>query len=106
MATLKAIQNQIAKLQAQAEAVAKKESSAVFGKIRDMMEKYGLTLDDITAYFRKPATGRKSASATKAATSRVAKYTHPKTGATWTGHGRAPDWIASAKNRDKFLVSG
>ncbi len=32
------------------------------------------------------------------------KYRDPKTGATWSGHGRAPSWIATAKNRDKFLV--
>ena len=35
-----------------------------------------------------------------------AKYRDPKSGATWSGHGRAPNWIASAKNRDKFLVDG
>ncbi|MDI7066411.1 H-NS family nucleoid-associated regulatory protein, partial [Klebsiella pneumoniae] len=34
------------------------------------------------------------------------KYRDPKSGATWTGHDRAPGWIASAKNRDKFLVVG
>jgi DNA-binding protein H-NS len=36
--------------------------------------------------------------------SSVAKYQDPKTGATWTGHGRAPGWIASAKDRTKFLT--
>jgi DNA-binding protein H-NS len=105
MATLKALQEKIAKLQVQAEAVAKKESSAVFGKIRDLMEKHGLTPDDIAAHFRKPFAGRKSAAATKSPTVGVAKYVDPKTGASWTGHGRAPAWIANAKNRDKFLAS-
>lgn len=105
MATLKGLQDKIAKLQAQAEAIAKKESSAVIGKIRDLMEKHGLTPDDIAAHFRKPAAGRQSAAATKSATPGVAKYVDPKTGATWTGHGRAPAWIANAKNRDKFLAS-
>jgi DNA-binding protein H-NS len=33
------------------------------------------------------------------------KYQHPKTGATWTGHGRAPAWIADAKDRAKFLIA-
>jgi len=33
------------------------------------------------------------------------KYQHPKTGATWTGHGRAPAWIANAKDRTKFLIA-
>jgi DNA-binding protein H-NS len=105
MATLKGLQDKIAKLQAQAEAIAKKESSAVFGKIRDLMEKHGLTPDDIAAHFRKPVAGRKSAAATKSATQGVAKYVDPKTWATWTGRGRAPAWIANAKNRDKFLAS-
>jgi DNA-binding protein H-NS len=106
MATLKALQDKIVKLQAQAEAMAKKESSAVFGKIRELMEKHGLTPDDIAAHFRKPAAGRKSAAATQSAKSGIAKYVDPKTGTTWTGHGRAPAWIANAKNRDKFLASG
>ncbi|WP_232477987.1 H-NS family nucleoid-associated regulatory protein [Caballeronia calidae] len=105
MATLKGLRDKIAKLQAQAEAIAKKESSAVFGKIRDLMEKHGLTPDDLAAHFRKPAAGRKSAGETKSAPSGVAKYVDPKTGATWTGHGRAPAWIANAKNRDRFLAS-
>jgi len=33
------------------------------------------------------------------------KYQHPKTGATWTGHGRAPTWIANVKDRNKFLIA-
>jgi DNA-binding protein H-NS len=32
------------------------------------------------------------------------KYRDPKTGSTWSGHGRAPAWIAAAKNRDRFLI--
>ncbi|WP_284503539.1 H-NS family nucleoid-associated regulatory protein [Caballeronia sp. GAWG1-1] len=105
MATLKALQDKIAKLQAQAEAIAKKESSAVFGKIHELMQKHGLTPDDIAAHFRQPATGRKSLATTQSAMSSAAKYVDPKTGATWTGHGRAPGWIANAKDRNKFLAS-
>ncbi|MGD7248155.1 H-NS family nucleoid-associated regulatory protein, partial [Ralstonia pseudosolanacearum] len=33
----------------------------------------------------------------------VPKYRDPKTGATWTGRGRAPAWIG--KNRDKYLIA-
>jgi DNA-binding protein H-NS len=105
MVTLKALQEKIAKLQAQAEAVAKKESSAVFGKIRELMEKHGLTPDDIASHFRKPTTGKGSSSAKTSAQARTAKYLNPKTGATWTGHGRAPAWIATVKDRSKFLVA-
>jgi DNA-binding protein H-NS len=35
-----------------------------------------------------------------------AKYRDPKTGATWTGHGRAPGWIAGVKDRTPYLVAG
>jgi len=32
------------------------------------------------------------------------KYRDPATGATWTGRGLPPAWIASAKDRSKFLI--
>jgi DNA-binding protein H-NS len=34
-----------------------------------------------------------------------AKYRDPTSGATWSGRGRAPDWIKSAKSRKRFLIS-
>ncbi|MFM0523144.1 H-NS family nucleoid-associated regulatory protein [Caballeronia jiangsuensis] len=33
-----------------------------------------------------------------------AKYRDPKSGATWSGRGPAPKWLASAKDRSKFLI--
>jgi DNA-binding protein H-NS len=35
-----------------------------------------------------------------------AKYLDPKTGATWSGRGPAPAWLAAAKDRSKFLIAG
>jgi hypothetical protein len=35
-----------------------------------------------------------------------AKYLDPKTGATWSGKGPAPAWLAGAKDRSKFLIAG
>ncbi|EUC18723.1 H-NS family nucleoid-associated regulatory protein [Paraburkholderia hospita] len=106
MATLERVQAQIAKLQAQAEALVVKQSSGVVAKIRDIMEKHGLTTADIEAHIggskkrgRKP--GVKVAAKSSAS---GAKYRDPKSGATWTGHGRAPAWIANAKDRSKFLT--
>ncbi|BFG77793.1 hypothetical protein PTKU46_58260 [Paraburkholderia terrae] len=105
MATLESLKAKIAKLQTQAEAIVKKDSSAVIAKIRDIMEKHGLTTTDIDAHVggkkRGPKPGAKAAA--KAASS-VAKYQNPRTGATWTGHGRAPAWVANAKDRTKFLI--
>ncbi|WP_268959019.1 H-NS family nucleoid-associated regulatory protein [Paraburkholderia solitsugae] len=34
------------------------------------------------------------------------KYRDPKSGATWSGRGRAPTWLAGAKDRTKFLIDG
>ncbi|OXC77462.1 H-NS family nucleoid-associated regulatory protein [Caballeronia sordidicola] len=33
-----------------------------------------------------------------------AKYRHPKSGASWSGRGPAPAWLANVKDRTKFLV--
>ena len=35
-----------------------------------------------------------------------AKYRDPKSGATWSGRGPTPVWLASAKDRSKFLING
>jgi DNA-binding protein H-NS len=106
VATLEKVQTQIAKLQAQADALIKKQSSAVIGKIRDLMEKHGLTVADIDTHAGGKRHGRKPGSKAAVSTTTLAKYRDPKTGATWTGHGRAPAWIAGAKDRTKFLTDG
>ncbi|MFM0356472.1 H-NS histone family protein [Paraburkholderia nemoris] len=33
-------------------------------------------------------------------------YRDPNSGATWSGRGRPPNWIANAKNRSRFLIAG
>ncbi|WP_408530539.1 H-NS family nucleoid-associated regulatory protein [Paraburkholderia nemoris] len=35
-----------------------------------------------------------------------ALYSDPKSGATWSGRGRAPVWLAGARDRTKFLIDG
>jgi DNA-binding protein H-NS len=105
--TLKAIQARMKKLQAQADALITKESATVLKTIHELMEKHGLTTADIDAHAggkkRGPKVETKAAAKVRAAS---VKYRDPKSGATWSGHGRAPGWIASAKNRDRFLVDG
>ncbi|MGF6931232.1 DNA-binding protein H-NS [Paraburkholderia sp. UCT70] len=107
MPTLESLQAKIKKLQTQADALIAEKSSAVIEKIRELMSEHGLTTADIDAHVggkkRGPKPGAKSAGVAKTST---AKYQDPKTGATWSGHGRAPGWIANAKNRSKFLIEG
>ncbi len=106
MATLESIQAKIAKLQAQAATVASTKSSAALEKIRDLMHKHGVGLAEIEAFVGKRRGRKPGQTASAAKTATAAKYLDPKTGATWTGHGRAPAWIANAKDRSKFLVDG
>lgn len=107
MPTLEAIETKIRRLQEQAEAIKAKNASATLGRITELMRESGVTVADIAAHLggkkRGPKPGKK---ATAAAAVVPAKYMNPKTGATWSGRGRAPAWIASAKNRDRFLVDG
>ncbi|NTY39850.1 H-NS histone family protein [Burkholderia diffusa] len=65
--------------------------------IRAKVAEYGITEKDIF--------GRQQNRASKQAKTQVeAKYRDPKTGATWSGRGRAPAWIKGAKNRNRFLI--
>ncbi|MFM0132772.1 H-NS family nucleoid-associated regulatory protein [Paraburkholderia sediminicola] len=115
MATLKQIQAKLKRLQAQADALLAKKAQAAVDQIRALMLRHGLTTADIenNATAARVAKGQKVSAA--AGKTRIVggvkvkaapKYQHPKTGATWTGHGRAPTWIAEAKDRNKFLIAG
>lgn len=107
MATLEAITTKIKRLQQQAEAIRIKQASTTLERIAELMRKGGLTVVDIEAHVGgKKRKGRPAKQGAVAHASSVVKYQDPKTGATWSGRGRAPAWIAQAKNRDKFLVDG
>ena len=115
--TYEAIQKQLAKLQAQAakmesaQGVAKKKSIA---KVMALMKKLGISVEDLKgAEPVKPAKAGRKPLATKAPRpgnrSKVAaKYRHPDSGATWSGRGLPPKWladqIASGKTKDQFLT--
>jgi DNA-binding protein H-NS len=94
------VKAQIEALQLEAEALRAQEVEAVIAEVRAKVTEYGLTVEDVF--------GRKRGTRTEATlTSKVAsipKYRDPKTGATWSGKGRAPAWIANARNRDRFLI--
>ncbi|SAK74633.1 H-NS histone family protein [Caballeronia ptereochthonis] len=117
MATLKQIQARLKKLQAQAERLIALRAQAVLDDIRAMMERHGLTTDDIDAYGKRPRrtarpqvtlpapAGRREAVTKLAKKGKLpAKYRNPETGETWSGWARPPAWIAGVKDRSKFLI--
>ncbi|MFL9941917.1 H-NS family nucleoid-associated regulatory protein [Paraburkholderia graminis] len=105
MVTLESLQEKIRRLQAQADALLAKKSSAAMEKIKSLMTEHGLTTADIDAHVDGRKRGPKPrVNAAGNTFSTTAKYTDPKTGATWSGHGRAPGWIAKVKDRSKYLT--
>ena len=116
MATLEQIQAKLQKLQAQADALVAKNSSAVIEKIRQLMAQHDLSIADIEAHTGKAKGGAKrGGKPAVAATEKPAasapgklppKYLNPKTGETWSGHARPPAWIKNVKDRSKFLIAG
>jgi DNA-binding protein H-NS len=111
MSKLTALRKQIATLEAKAERITKLEMTSSIAKVKTMMQSLGVTVEHLGSNVStavKKMTGSKTATAKKTLAKRagagVPKYADPKSGQTWTGFGRAPAWIASAKDRTAFLV--
>ncbi|MCY0852553.1 H-NS histone family protein [Cupriavidus sp. D39] len=102
MATYKQLLAEREKIEAQIVEVRAAEIAGVIEQIRALMGEYELTVEDLAP---KRGRGRPAAGGKVAAPrSEVPpKYLDPKTGATWSGRGRAPAWLG--KNRDRFLIA-
>ncbi|MEM5426728.1 H-NS histone family protein [Paraburkholderia ferrariae] len=96
MATYRELKAQIAELENQAAAVRQEEFDAVLADIRTKVAYFGYTPQDI--FGRRRGRPRRSGGALPA------KYRDPASGATWSGRGRAPNWIKDVRNRDRFLI--
>ena len=117
--TFASLSAQIAALQAQADALRKKEVAEVIAKIKDAIAHYGLTVDDLglgkvvlagdktlAAVGEKP--GRKlSKKAGAKRSARPAKFKDDN-GNTWSGMGKRPGWfkaaLASGKTPEQLLA--
>ncbi|SIT37541.1 DNA-binding protein H-NS (fragment) [Paraburkholderia piptadeniae] len=108
MATLAAIERQIARLKSQANAMAKKQDGAV-KKILKQMKVAGVTIEEIVGASRSRAKRAPMAGKHSTANGKPGKlppkYRDPVSGATWSGHARPPAWIKDAKDRSNFLIS-
>jgi DNA-binding protein H-NS len=115
MPTLEVIQEKLKKLQAQADVLIAKKAQSALDQIRRLMLEHGLTTEDIEEKAKVRREAKEDSGlgiaikrkASNALGSKVApKFQDPKSGATWTGRGSAPAWIAKAKNRTRFLIQG
>lgn len=97
MPSLKELIEQKAALDQQIEIARKQELSTAVSQVKALVAEYQLTAEDIFPSAKQKATG-------VAKGSKVApKYRDHITGATWTGRGIAPKWLAG-KNKEDYLI--
>ena len=119
--TLAALNAQIAALQAQADALRKKEAAEVVAKIKDAIAHYGLTAADLglasvarkyakaaAASGGKPVSKRRKKGGPKPS-ARAVKFKDDQ-GNTWGGMGKRPVWfkaaLAAGKTPEDLLAKG
>jgi len=98
MAQYSELKAEIARLQAQAEEVRRAEIAEVIATIRGKIVEYGLSGEDL-GFATAARRGRPPKKAPL-----PARYQDPKTGATWSGRGKPPKWIAG-KNRERYVIA-
>lgn len=117
--SLAQIEAQIAKLQKEKEAIAKKEVAQVVARIREAIEHYGLTPEDLFgagAGRRKASIGTRGSARASGASSRprrsvgkVAVKYRDEAGNAWSGRGSQPRWLVAAlaegHKLEDFLVA-
>lgn len=101
MANLTDLKQQRAALDMQIAELTQRERSGAIEKVRELVAQFELSQNDVFGAGRAVKTGKSSTAGTKVAP----KYRDPVTGATWTGRGMAPKWIAGEKDRSKFLIA-
>jgi len=91
MATYHELKAQLISVTQQAEAARLSEKKSVLDEVRSTVEAYGLTEKEVFGQHRLKREQL------------TVKYRDPETGATWSGRGRPPKWIAG-KDRSSFVV--
>ena len=95
MSQYKELLKQREELEAQIAQARKAELETAIAKARQLVLDYSLTERDIFGGVR---------TSTAKGTTVAPKYKDPATGATWTGRGKPPRWIAD-KDRAQFLIA-
>ncbi|WP_081084403.1 H-NS histone family protein [Burkholderia territorii] len=96
MATYLELKAQADALAQQAEEARLAELDSIIASMREQIAEYDITPEQLF--------GRRRAAASAPRGPVAPKYRDPKSGATWSGRGKPPQWIANAKNRDRFLI--
>jgi DNA-binding protein H-NS len=90
------------------------ELAAVVAEIRETMERHGLTVADLGFTAAERSSSRSGGPGRRVGEDRrrvvAPKFQDPVSGATWSGRGRTPRWLAAAmesgRSREEFLIKG
>lgn len=99
MTTLQELIAQKEALEAQIATQRQAELSAAISQVKALVTAHGLTAEDIFG-----GAARRAKSADKPVSKVAAKYRDPISGATWSGRGLAPKWLAG-KNKEDFAIA-
>lgn len=107
MASYARLKKQLEDLQVQVESARQAELLPIIKRMQREMANHGISAADLggTADHTNGAV-KKSAGKKSVKGAGAPKYREPKSGLTWSGFGRAPGWIAGARDRTKFLIDG
>jgi len=94
MATYAELRDQIAALEKQASAIRMQERASKIAEARQLVKDYGLTASELGL----------SGSRRSPTSAGVPKFRDPVSGATWSGFGRKPQWLAGAKDPEVFRI--
>lgn len=98
------LQQQLAEAQAAATAERTRVRDTIVDQINGLIAQHGIASHELTFASSTPGNRTQSAKRPKGPVGK-AKYRNPATGATWTGHGKAPGWIPLNKEeRKSFLI--
>lgn len=93
MASFREIQAQIEQLQRQAAEERKSELDNAFRQIRQLMDEYDISVDDLQST-RKRSAPKKFG---------PVQFRNAQTGDTWSGRGRMPNWLAG-QDKEQYRV--
>lgn len=96
MTTYKELLQQREALNAQIEELRRSENQSAIDKARALIAEFQLTEDDVF--------GKTKGTRSNAGQKVAPKYRDSATGATWSGRGKPPKWIAG-KDREEYLVA-
>ena len=107
MASYARLKKQLETLQAQVESARQAELLPIIKRMQREMATHGISVADLDAVPNPAKKAAKKVAGKRSVRGAGApKFKDPKSGRTWSGFGRAPGWIAGARDRTKFLIDG